>query len=347
MVGTGSISRAHGQAFLRHPDHLKLTAACDPVEPAARKFAAEFGPDAVVTTDHKELIRRGGFDAAILTLPHFLHYAIARDFVEAGIPVLVEKPLVCTLEEIRALRDLATARNVSLMAGQTRRFDAGVLSVKAWRDSGPEAFGELRTFDLVAQQNIYSYLGGKEKLGHWILDGAKAGGGVIISLAIHRLDLVRFLGGADYAEVSAMGRFDAPFHNGAESQATVLLKMSNGASGVLHANYLAPRIRFMESMCLHGTHGTISEIGGPLQYATQTGRRTEQWNDQFDGFTDATKSGAWEDSFVNQLVHFTDCVRAGRLEFTNSVYDNFNTIACIDAIARSLKTGQPVRVEQS
>jgi predicted dehydrogenase len=343
LIGAGNISRAHTQGFPLFPDRVKLVSVCDTHEAAARSLAADCGPDVAVFTDYRKLLADAKPEAAIITLPHFLHHPIARDFLEAGVPVLVEKPVTCTGAELRDLHALASRQKLVLLAGQMRRFNHAIREVKAWRDAAPDHFGELRSFDIVVQVNVDAYTGGKG--GHWILDGQKAGGGVIASFGIHRVDLIRHLGGADFAEVTAIGRFDAPFVNGAESQASVLFRMTNGATGTLHANGRAPRTPFMDSFCLHGSHGSIVEVGGPLRYATVTGAITKEWGDQHKNFvTTAEQADPQEDAFVQQLIAFADAVQFGQLPAFNTPEENFNTIACMDAIAESLKTGKTVQV---
>jgi predicted dehydrogenase len=343
LIGAGGISRAHTNAFPHFRDRVALAAVCDTHEPSARALATECGPNIPVFSDYRQLLVQNKPDAVIITLPHFLHHLVAKAFLEAGVPVLVEKPITCTGAELRELNAIAKRKKLVLLAGQMRRFGAAVRKVKAWRDASWTNFGELRSFDVVVQVNIDAYTGGKT--GHWILDGAKAGGGVITSFGIHRVDLVRHLGGADFAEVTAIGRFDAPFSNRAESQASVLFRMTNGASGTLHANSLAPRTPFMDSFCLHGTHGTILEVAGPMRYATTTGAVTKQWGDQHQGFVEATDStDPKDDAFAQQLLAFADAVQFGKIPLFNTPEENFNTIACMDAIAESLRTGGTVKV---
>lgn len=343
LIGAGGISRAHTKAFPLFPDRIKLIAVADNFVASAQALAAEYGPDVAAFADHRELLAKARPDAVVITLPHFLHHPIAKDFLAAGIPVLVEKPITNTGAELHDLHALATTQKLVLMAGQMRRFSPAVRHVKKWLDASPENFGQLRSFDVVVQVNVDAYTGGKT--GHWILDGPKAGGGVITSFGIHRVDLVRLFGGADFAEVTAIGRFDAPFLNGAESQASVLFRMTNGANGTLHANGRAPRTGYMDSFTLHGTHGSIMEVAGPLRYATTTGAVTNQWGHQHEGWVDAPDSSdPRDDAFVQQLLAFADAVQSGRPPVANTVPENFNTIACMDAIAESLRTGKTVPV---
>lgn len=345
LIGAGGISRAHTKAFSLFPSELSLVAVCDTYESSARALAAEHGESVQVFSDHRKMLVDARPDAVVITLPHYLHHPVAKDCLHEGVPVLVEKPVTNNAAELRELAAIAEERGLVLLAGQMRRFGRAVQEVKAWRDARPDHFGELRSFDVVVQVNVDAYTGGRT--GHWILDGEKAGGGVITSFGIHRVDLVRHLGGADFAEVTAIGRFDAPFTHGAESQAAVLFRMTNGASGTLHANGHAPRTAYMDSFTLHGTHGSIMEVAGPLRYATTTGAITNEWSHQHEGWVDAKDSNhPRDDAFVQQMLAFARAVRTGELPEFNTPRDNFNTIACMDAIAESLRSGCTVKVEK-
>jgi predicted dehydrogenase len=357
LIGAGGISRRHRDGFVARPDLARLVAVCDARPEVAQTFADSLPEPADVYTDHRRLLESGTIDAAIVALPHFLHASVATDVVETGIPVLVEKPLTCTLDETRKLRDLAAARGVSVVAGQMRRFNREAVWLRRWLDADPRHFGALRSFDIHSWQNLVGYLVGVLGLppggDHWLLDGKRAGGGVVISLAVHQLDLVRFVTGHDYAEVMAHGRFDAPFYNGAESSAVVLLRMDNGAAGALHANYLTPRTPYNEAMHLFGEHGTIVQhadaIGqyhGPLRFASAVPGGMTTWAQMYESLVLVPAhevADLDDDPFVNQLAAFALALHEGRKP-ANHVDDNFNTMACVQAITDSLRSGKPAPV---
>lgn len=343
IVGTGAISRLHREAILTNPTEVVLAAVFDTNVAAAQQFAVDLN-GVKIFADLGELISSGTIDAAIVATPHFTHFSQAMQLVESGVPVLVEKPLVTTLEDLRALRDAAASKKVMVVAGQMQRFDPTNALARRWMDADPSRFGELESFSLRSWQDITAYTA-KVGLKHWLLDGQLAGGGVVVSLAVHQLDLLRFLSGADYAEVTALGSFSPPFHNGAESSAAVLLKMSNGASGTLHSTYNAPRGFQSESMTLFGDRGgftrefgEVGSYGGALLYSTDHGRDIIDFSHvshrgQFDLVSELSES-----SFSNQIVHFARAVR-GLVPPINSILVNFNTIACIAAINQSILEG--------
>jgi predicted dehydrogenase len=319
---------------------------CDVRQDAARAYARDLPASVRVFGDHREMAASGGIDVAVVALPHYLHFPVASDLLDAGIPVLVEKPLTCTIDETRQLRELAAARGVRLTVGQMRRFNPDAVWLSQWVRGDPDSFGELHSFDLQSWQNVLGYTRGSD---HWILDGKRAGGGVVISLAVHQLDLIRFITGCDFSEVIARGRFDPPFYNGAESSATVQLVMDNGASGVLHASYTAPRVPYSEAMSLFGSRGAIIQraerIGqyhGPFKYASVTGRETREWGQMYEDFASVPRSEVSElddNPFVNQLVHLARALHDGATP-VNHVDENFNTMACLHAINDSLRSGR-------
>ena len=104
---------------------------------------------------------------------------------------------------------------------------------------------------------------------------------------------------------------------------------------------------------MFGENGTIiqhaDDIGqyrGVFQYASATNKPTQEWNDQHEGFQTVPKSSERQDSnnpFTNQLVHFAEALTQGK-PFHNTVFENFNTLACIDAIYASLESGRPCPV---
>ena len=354
LIGTGSISQLHARALAGLPDLFDIQWVCDVNEQASAAFVERFQLRATCYADYQELLKQGKPDAAIVILPHFLHMPVARDLLAAGIPTLVEKPAVTSLAEARILRDTAAQKQVPILVGQTRRFTRDAAWLRGWAQSAPSPFGALETFEITAWQNIYSYLGG-QNLGHWILDGKKAGGGIVISVAVHQIDLLRYLFGTDFSEVEASGRFEAPLYNGAESAVTAMLRMDNGAMGTLHGNYLAQRVPYCESMRAFGSSGSVvqqtsafGQYAGEFYYASTLGKDTTAWNDQFNDFArvPAEEVTGWDaDGFANQARNFYDVIVNGAAPVC-SLDDNWNTLACIEAISEAMRARKTVTVQK-
>lgn len=340
LIGAGGISRSHADAFVQKSDRFELAAVCDAQIETATALAKDFHPGSKVYADYRDV---RGCDAVIICLPHFLHFPVASHFVEAGIPVLVEKPLVNSLDELRLLRDLAAARSVPVMVGQTRRFNVSTYELKRWIQAGN--FGDLETFDLASYMNIRAYLRGQKT--HWILDREFAGGGVVMSMAVHGLDWLRALTGHEYARVFAMGKRDqGPLQNQTEGTCLACLETTGGAQGSLHATMTLQKSPKMEMATLCGSLGSIREDQEGVRCATSRGETIDTWPAQFEGWTtvsDVPIPPLVENGFVNQLCAFADALESGT-EPPSSLRENFNTLATAFSLYESMKTGKTVSV---
>ncbi len=207
FIGAGSINSVHKELLLREPDLVRMAAVADPVPDQANKLAGEFC--APVFSDYRQMLDalEGEVDAVLVTTPHFLHAPAAAEVLRRKLPVLLEKPAVCTLDELEDLKELEKSTGAFVQVCHQQRFGQKENWLKGWLKS-PD-FGEPSLFNIDLYQNIDGYVSDKPEA--WILDKNKAGGGIVISVGIHILDLLRYWFDDDYVEVCAYGRFDAPF----------------------------------------------------------------------------------------------------------------------------------------
>jgi predicted dehydrogenase len=358
FIGAGNISNAHKEAFKLHPERLACAAVADPNQEAAAKLAAEFGAKVPVFTDYRKMLDtlHNGIDGAVITTPHFLHAPMAAEVLARGLPVLVEKPVTCTLQELRELQSLEKP-GAFIQAGQMQRFGHEENWIKHWLSS--PAFGEPRLFNLDIYQNIEGYTGGRENF--WILDKRRAGGGIVISVAVHILDLLRYWFEDDYTEIYAKGRFDPPLINGAESTVAATITTRRGMIGTLNCSYTAQRCPYSQRTLVFGTNGTLYQhmdqpgggYAGPYFTASSGGQPSFKWSMMYSGWQSVAKqmendllttSQPPPTAFTNQMLAFADNIAAGH-PGENSLARNLNTIAVIDAIGQSLLSGQPITVE--
>lgn len=162
---------------------------------------------------------------------------------------------------------------------------------------------------------------------------------MVVSLAVHYLDMVRYLTGEDFVEVSAKGRYDQPFKNGAESCSTAMLTLSNGATGTLHANYLARKCPAMEHFNLMFDQGYVGNCHD-WKYGSTRGKPAESFGECLEGLKPIPDDESLPDTsdFINQLLAFNHAVKTGS-SIMSDLNDNFNTMAVIDAIYESMQNG--------
>jgi predicted dehydrogenase len=178
VIGVGYLGRFHAQKYAASPDS-ELVAVVDANTDTCSRVAAEVGCKAL--SDHRELF--GQVDAVSIATPTPLHFAIARDCIEHGIHVLVEKPITQTLAEGRELIALAARHGRILQVGHLERFNAAILALE----------GTLGRPRFVESHRLAPF---KER-------GTDVN--VVLDLMIHDIDLIQSLVGAPIVSIDAVG----------------------------------------------------------------------------------------------------------------------------------------------
>jgi predicted dehydrogenase len=125
VVGAGHMGQYHILVFAELWD-VDLVGVVDTNLETARRLAAQY--DTQAFGDHRQLI--GKVDVASVAVPTGQHFAVTRDLLEAGISVLVEKPMTPTLEEAKELFRLARQRRAVLHVGHVERFNGAVQELR-------------------------------------------------------------------------------------------------------------------------------------------------------------------------------------------------------------------------
>jgi predicted dehydrogenase len=125
VIGVGYLGRFHAQKYAALPNS-QLVGVADPA-PASRA-ALQALIDVPAHADYRELL--GRVDAVSIVTPTPLHFAVAKEFLEAGAHVLVEKPMTATVEEGQELIDAARRAGRVLQVGHLERFNAAVQAVQ-------------------------------------------------------------------------------------------------------------------------------------------------------------------------------------------------------------------------
>lgn len=118
VIGVGHLGGHHARKYANCPD-VELVSVVDPDRERAADIAAETG--AQILSDHRELI--GEVDLVSVVVPTSCHYLVARDMLEAGVHVLVEKPITATIAQGKELVALSEARGCLLQVGHLERFN--------------------------------------------------------------------------------------------------------------------------------------------------------------------------------------------------------------------------------
>lgn len=190
----------------------------------------------------------GEVDAVLVTTPNAQHRDVAVTAATAGKHVLVDKPIACTVADADDMIAAATANGVVLTPFQNTRFAAPFVAAH----------------DVVTEGRIGDVTGVRAAFGHggpqawapnadWFFERARSGGGCLVDLGVHVIDLVRYVTGDDIVSVAAELNGRA---GDVETDAQLVVRLSGGAIGTIHASW-SSRPGPDHQLTLIGTDGTV------------------------------------------------------------------------------------------
>jgi UDP-N-acetyl-2-amino-2-deoxyglucuronate dehydrogenase len=245
LVGCGKVAQVH-VAALRSLPEAELVAACDALPDRAAAFAAKHNvrPFADVAT----MLREAKVEAVVIGTPHPLHAEPAIRAAEAGVHVLVEKPLAANLADCDAMLAAARKSGVTLGAISQRRFCEAVRRMRAAIDAGKIGKPSLGVFVGYNWRDAAYYQSDPWR-GRWDTEG----GGVLVNQSPHQLDILLWLMGPA-AEVS--GYWANVNHPTVEVDDTAVasIKFQNGGLGSI-ATSVSQKPGIFTKVHIHGSSG--------------------------------------------------------------------------------------------
>lgn len=199
IVGCGAVTELSHLPAARGAADLQVVALADKDLGRAQRLGRRFGIDRCTDDYHAWLT---DVDGVIVAVPNHLHAPVARELLERRVAVLVEKPLASTLAEAEALAALSRSSGVALQVGHMYRFSKTTRLVKRAIDEG--WLGTLRGFS-----TRYGVISSWPATSGFYWRKEQAGGGVLMDMGPHVLDLVRWwlgeISGVEYYDDAAGG----------------------------------------------------------------------------------------------------------------------------------------------
>ncbi|MBI3741885.1 MAG: Gfo/Idh/MocA family oxidoreductase [Chloroflexi bacterium] len=200
-------------------ENVEFSAVADASAELTRKIANQYRVRAY--TDYREMLSHENLQAVSVAVPTRLHREVAEAALNAGVAVLVEKPIAATIEDARAMIAMAQKNKLLLMVGHVERWNPAVVALKSRLQSG--ALGKI--FQIHAQ-----------RLGPFPARVRDVG--VVLDLATHDLDVMRFLTESNATRVYA--ETARRIHTDHEDLLSGIVAFASGTVGVLDINWLTP-----------------------------------------------------------------------------------------------------------
>jgi len=245
LVGAGTVVRLAHLPALAAVEDTSPVAIADATLERAQELGADLGLTAYA--DFEEMFTNADLDAVCIALPNHLHRRAVEAAAQAGLHVFCEKPLAHTLVDAIAIVEACARAGTLLQTGFNQRFWSPVQMAKRALDAG--VVGEVHMFRSVLADSYQVY----PAASGYRYDLAQSGGASILDLAIHRIDLARYLVG-DIIEVCAtVDHSHIPF--AADDNVHLLCRFANGATGVISSNRYSAQVS--NATDLYGPVGTI------------------------------------------------------------------------------------------
>jgi predicted dehydrogenase len=326
LVGAGHISRTHLLSFRRVAD-ARVVGVWSRTRARAEAFAREFALD--LATDHvEELV--GAVDVVCVNSPNALHAEHAILAARAGKHVIVEKPLAVNLDEGRAMLEAARAAGVGLAYAEELPFVPKFVRAREILRSG--VLGEAR---YVTQREAHA-----GPYSPWFFTRDEAGGGVLMDMACHSVECVRWLLGKPRVErvTARIANLD-PARGPLDDHSVVQMEFAGGASATCEASWVLPggmqsRLEiwgsagYLDVDLLHATGMRLFAKGGGAAGAAWSMAHADYFHDN---------------GYPQELAHFLDCFRTGRTP-DESGEDGLAVLEILCAAYASAREGRTVEL---
>ncbi|HEY5563177.1 MAG TPA: Gfo/Idh/MocA family oxidoreductase [Clostridiaceae bacterium] len=344
IIGSGNISHYHLHGYKILPN-VEVAAICDINEERAKAVAKEFCIPKVYT-DYNKMVKEENLDGISVCTWNSVHSPAAKAALNAGINVLCEKPLAMNAEEAKEMVKVAKANKRLLMVGFVRRFGENAKALKEMIDNGD--LGEI----------YYVKTGCTRRIGNpggWFSDKKRSGGGPLVDLGVHMIDLLRYLMGKPKT-VSVLGSTfnklgnrsnvkgvnfykasDYSDYNDVEDAAIATIKFDNGVVGNIETSWtqhIKEDVLYLE---VYGSRG-----GATMEPKFQVLGEKNNYMTDMTPLIDPALSD-FQNNFDRETAHFVDCIANGT-ECLNPGEDGVELMKILDAIYKSAEINSEVIV---
>jgi predicted dehydrogenase len=336
FAGTGSISRVHAERARLLPA-LELAAVINHAPESRRWFAQHFAIPHEYTTV-EEALEAGGFDALVVSTPNYLHAPQTLAALEAGVHVLVEKPMAMNASEAARMVAASQKSGALLMVAHCFRYEPEV----EWLRSQVSLVGAvIRT----KAWGVHVQWGPSG----WFTQKEFAGGGALADVGIHAIDTSRCLLG-DPIPLSVYAKVGSHY-TGSDVDDTVaaFINWDNGVVSYIEAGWWQPLAdHAFSAVQVFGSRGVaalfptrIDLTSSPLSPLSADEVRLIPYP-----LSETASPGngyAQSDRYALQMAHFVDCIRQSKPPLTGGEAGLIN-MQITDAAYESSRTGKVVEI---
>ena len=339
VIGVGSIGPYHVQGYTEHPD-CEVVAICDINLARGNAVANKFGVKTVVA-EYKKMLAMDAVEAVSVCVPNYLHAEMTIAAFQAGKHVVCEKPLATSPKEGEAMVAASKKAGKLFMTAFNNRFRGDTQVLKKFIDNG-----ELG--DIYYAKTGWIRRKGIPGMGGWFTTKAKSGGGPLLDIGCHVLDLTLWLmgnpkavtvSGSTYAmfgpKGEGMGGWGTAEKGGScdvEDLACGLIRFDNGATVFVEASWASHIEKDVFYSNLMGTKG-----GADVE-------PFRVYKDMHGTTVDITPGFPEQEGHITEVKHFVDCVTKNQPLVATGQH-GLDIIRILDALYRSAASGKEISLK--
>lgn len=318
--GAGEVAYAHAASWKKNP-HVHIVSVSSRSRDSAQRLAETMELDCTIHDDYDAVLNDARVNIVNLSGPNFVHAEQAIAAAEAGRHVLVEKPMVLSMDENRSLRDAVERTGVKSIVSFVLRWNPMFESLQSILASG--AIGD----PFYAEVDYWHGLNPSYRGWQWACKKA-TGGSAMLMGGCHAVDALRWFVGDEVAEVTAMAN-NYNGHYEYDANVVAIVRFRNGVIGKTSVLFDAC-MPYTFNVDLIGTDGATRDnrLWAPKLLAGQNG-----WT-QFPTIT-PDSADVHHHPFDAQINHFVECIREDRESHCN-IADAYQTHELCLAIDRSV-----------
>jgi predicted dehydrogenase len=331
LAGTGYIARVHARAAGK-VEGVELAAVANHRPESMAAFAAEFGISRQYATV-EEMLAGGSVDALVISTPNYLHAPQTIAALEAGMHVMVEKPMAMNAAEAGAMVAAGRRSGALLMVAHCWRFDQEVRWVREQVAAG-------RIGQVVRTKGCGVHVNWGPS--GWFTRKREAGGGAVADMGIHAIDTARFLMG-DPQPTSVFARIGTYYREiDVDDTGVIAITWDNGAVSIVEAGWWQPHADGPNaSTQLYGKKGTAFLFPTTLLTLSDTeGGKVERVDSGFPAVRENHYPQAMYDA---QMAYYVDCIGSGRTPVPGGA-EGWTNMRIVDAAYESSRSGKVVEI---
>ena len=327
FAGTGYISKIHARAAQNCG--AELVAVVNHRSESMAAFASDFGiPRQYESVE--ALLQDGNVNAMVVSTPNYLHAPQTIAALNAGVHVMVEKPMSMNAQEAEQMCAAAEKSGALLMVAHCWRFDPEVL----WLKEQSSKLGKMIRTKGIGAHTHWGPSG-------WFTQKECAGGGALVDMGIHALDTARFLLGdpkpvAVYAKLGTYyGDFDV------DDTGLIMVEWDNGATSYIESGWWQPHADGPEAATqLYGTQGFGQLFPTKLELPNISGQIVDVIDS---GFEFPRPEHCPQSLYDTQLRYFIECIERHQTPIPGGLEGLIN-MKVVDAAYESSRTGKVVEI---